>query len=237
MHLSGPPESPLACGACPASTRAAATCSWGVAQAPGSVHDGSYPVAYTRHTPGIHPAYTRRTPGVHPAYTRHAPGMHPGHTRRTPGRLPWHLPGLRTRAQVWFAPAGATQDAQGRGWPSQGGGRRPPPNGVPPRHAPSLQMWTKLDFLPSDAVRSRIAVFAAFSSPGHTSLSRHFPGDPPGDPWGLPLCHSGESGDPWGTLDPWGPQGPMRRMGPLGPPLCPLWQRRRPLGPLSTSAP
>jgi hypothetical protein len=78
MHLSGPPESPLGCGACPASTRAAATCSRGVVRAPGSVHDGSYPVAYTRHTPGIHPAYTRRTPGVHPAYTR-----------RTPRRLRW----------------------------------------------------------------------------------------------------------------------------------------------------
>ena len=95
---------------------------------------------------------------------------------------------------------GAPQDAQGRAWPSQGGGRRPPPNGVPPRHAPSLQMWTKLDFLPSDAVRSRIAVFAAFSSPGHTSLSRHFPGDPPGDPWGLPLCHIWQKGRPLGSL-------------------------------------
>ena len=80
-----PPESPLSCWAHAASTRAAETCSRGVARAPGSVPSGCCPVAYTRHTPGIHPAYTRHTPGVHPAYTRHTPGIHPAYTRQTPG--------------------------------------------------------------------------------------------------------------------------------------------------------
>ena len=50
----------------------------------------------------------------------------------------------------------------GRG--PQGGGRRPPPGRVPPRHARSMQICSKLFFLPSDTIRSKIAPFAAFWS-------------------------------------------------------------------------
>ena len=97
IHLCGPPGPPPGHWARTASTRAAETCSRGVARAPGSVPGGSHPVAYTRYTPGIHPAYTRRTPGVHPAYTRHTPGVHPANTRstwRTPGAHPGGAQGL-----------------------------------------------------------------------------------------------------------------------------------------------
>ena len=47
---------------------------------------------------------------------------------------------------------------------SPGGGRRPPPGRVPPRHARSMQICSKLFFLPSDTIRSKIAPFAAFWS-------------------------------------------------------------------------
>ena len=46
----------------------------------------------------------------------------------------------------------------------RGGGRRPPPGRVPPRHARSLQICSKLFFLPSDTIRAKITPFAAFSS-------------------------------------------------------------------------
>ena len=45
---------------------------------------------------------------------------------------------------------------------SPGGGRRPPPGRVPPRHARSLQICSKLFFLPSDTIRAKITPFAAF---------------------------------------------------------------------------
>ena len=47
---------------------------------------------------------------------------------------------------------------------SPGGGRRPPPGRVPPRHARSLQICSKLFFLPSDTIRAKITPFAAFRS-------------------------------------------------------------------------
>ena len=54
----------------------------------------------------------------------------------------------------------------------RGGGRRPPPDGVPPRHARSLQPRSKVLFFMFDAIRSKIQTFAAFSSSARPCLSR-----------------------------------------------------------------
>ena len=64
----------------------------------------------------------------------------------------------------------------------RGGGRRPPPGRVPPRHAQSMQPCSKLFFLPSDAIRSKTTSFAAFSIFVHPCLSRS---QQRGGPWGI----------------------------------------------------
>ena len=116
-----PPKSPLSCWAHAASTRAAETCSRGVARAPGSVPSGCCPVAYTRHTPGIHPAYTRQTLG--------APGAHPAHTRAAPRAFPRAMyagPGLVHARSTRLRPPGGTFPARERprkGWGTARDGR------------------------------------------------------------------------------------------------------------------
>ena len=135
IHLCGPPGPPTGHWARTASTRAAETCSRGVARAPGSVLGGSHPVAHARYTPGIHPAYTRRTPGVHPAYTRHTPGIHPACTRDTPGAHPGGShgisPGYVREPRRGSRPQGRHRTPRGGAGPPRGAAEGRPPTVFP----------------------------------------------------------------------------------------------------------
>ena len=155
-------------------------------RAPGALRGarGACPAALTRwRTPGIHPAYTRHTPGVHPAYTRRTPGIHPACTRDTPGAHPGGSrglsPGYVRAPRCGSRPRGRHRTPRGGAGPPRGAAEGRPLGVFPQDMRGVCKLCNKLQDLPSDVIRSKIAAFAAFSSSGHPSLSRHFPGDPP----------------------------------------------------------